>query len=119
MRTVRIYKAQALAAGDPELESVQIVIDEPVPEFLPSGDRTQVSRDLFHDEALGVAAALWASLPGGTLDALIGVLLADRASLYRVPLPAPVVAAVIHAADCPGGCDCDRRQDEITKDLPT
>lgn len=45
------------------------------------------TKALFVNDGLAIAAALWDSLPGGTLDVLTGELLARRASQFRVRFP--------------------------------
>lgn len=40
---------------------------------------------LYNREAAQLAEALWSTLPGGTLDRLIGKLFEHRASLFAIP----------------------------------
>ena len=88
MRTVVIHKAQPVHGCDAPVEGVAIVIDTPMPD-LPLSGWSGRARDFHHDQAQALADELWRVLPGGTLDALVGVLMAERARLYRVPMPRP------------------------------
>lgn len=83
---IEIYKAQPLRSDRPDehpVADLHIVATKPFPDI----------KD--HDEALGthdtdarfVVSALLASLPGGTVDAVLRLLLEHRASLLRVRWP--------------------------------
>lgn len=77
MKTVSIYRAQPIANEVAEQVAIEIT-DE-----IPSGD-VDSTRKTFEEQGAALAAALWGSLPGGTLDELIANLLQRRASLFRV-----------------------------------
>lgn len=81
MRHVELYRAQDILRDDPVLP-VTIMIGEPLPE-VPYANAVR----LFAEQARVLADALEESLPGGTLDALLGELHARKASLLRVPAP--------------------------------
>lgn len=75
-RTVNIYRAQPV--GDHEAERVTICIHYPLPDVSSQHPGTH---DEFAAEATKLADALWASLPGGTIDALIAEMMRRRATL--------------------------------------
>jgi hypothetical protein len=79
MTTHRIYKAQGLR-GD-EVESVTIVLEEEFPDFETQGE----SIKSFDDTSDRLAEVLVKTLPGGTLDRLIGKLLLKTATSLIVP----------------------------------
>lgn len=83
MREVEIYRAD----GE-DVEPVAIHIRHEAPR-IPYGepDYAQKAQARFISEGAALAEALWASCPGGTVDALIAALLAHRASLLRVTFP--------------------------------
>ena len=81
MKTVNIFRAQGVLAED-DVDQVTINIHEEMPDV--ESDR---SRAYFASEGAALAGAIWASCPGGTIDALIQALLARRASLFRVTFP--------------------------------
>lgn len=88
--TITLFKAQATVDAIPDLEvrAVQTMeslaapgrasLDEPFREFEAR------NRAFFADEAKKLADALYATLPGGTLDALLVDLLDRKRSIYRV-----------------------------------
>jgi hypothetical protein len=79
VKRVNLYAAEGFRDDDSPL-SVAIVIDRTVP-----GNRsTEQMRALYASEGAALADALWSSLPGGTVDALMAALFARRASLFRV-----------------------------------
>lgn len=88
MKTVRAYAAQPFRRDDSQVTPVTIVIGTPFPSDDPADPLTpERAADLHQFDAEAVAEALWESLPGGTVDALLGVLLRRRASLLHVTFP--------------------------------
>lgn len=87
MQTVEIYKAMPI--WDEKAGSVTILIDDEFPEC----PTLFTSRALHVDQAKKLADALWKSLPGGTIDALMVELMSRKVSLFRCPMP-PVDEAV-------------------------
>lgn len=81
MRQVNIFRAQGIRHED-NVDEVTITIAEPMPD-LPADK----SRSFFASEGAALAEAIWASCPGGTVDAAITALLTRRASELRVPFP--------------------------------
>ncbi len=83
--TVAVYKASGTRRAAPP---VAIVIAEPIPGDDPAlRVGPDESRAIFARDAGRLAEALWGSLPGGTIDALIGRLMQRRASLLHCPFP--------------------------------
>lgn len=68
--------------GRPEVDRLSIHADAPIPEDL---DPEQTAATFSRDAAL-IAEALWTTLPGGTIDALLAMMMARRASSLRVAL---------------------------------
>lgn len=62
-------------------ESARIAALEEIPKILDTGK----ARQLYREQGGTLADALWAALPGGSLDVLLARLLERRASLFRVP----------------------------------
>lgn len=81
--TVNIHRADA--TRDQPVPPVVIAIDLTQP--VHGGGYEAEARALFADDAHRLADALYAALPGGTFDALLGELLARKACLLRVPMP--------------------------------
>jgi hypothetical protein len=81
MRTFNIYKAQGYTEKEP-VENTTISIVQEVPEMRDLKEAGQI----YEKEGAMLAEALRASLPGGTIDALLRELLISRASLLRVPM---------------------------------
>lgn len=73
MKTVYIAKAQGVSSDDPT-ESLTLVFDQET-----RGTYGQMSND-----ALALSDALWAVLPGGTIDALLCELMRRRSSMLVV-----------------------------------
>lgn len=71
---VNLYHADG---GQP----ARIAALEEIPRILDLGK----ARQFYQDQGELLADALWAALPGGTLDVLLAQLLERRASLFRVP----------------------------------
>lgn len=77
MKIIRIYRAQ----GD--IEPVTIEIHEPLPELADDGGIDAwlaVSGERFDQQAKAIVDALFASLPGGTLDRVLVEMLRRTAS---------------------------------------
>lgn len=80
MNTVAIHRAQPI--GDSTPPPVTIVIDA----VIKNPEKLQLSRAQYLSDGVRLADALFASLPGGTMDALLVELLSRRASLLAVTL---------------------------------
>ncbi len=82
MTVVCIYRAQPLngRGGEPTI----IRLAEQIPDVGHGGDVLARAKALYAGEGERLASALWNSLPGGTFDALLGEMLALKASLFRV-----------------------------------
>lgn len=78
-RTVAVYRAQGIRQWTVQPVTIEIHIEMPDVE-------AHLSRATFASDAKAMAGALIATLPGGTVDALVAELLTRRASLLRVPL---------------------------------
>lgn len=81
--TVRICKGEPL--GDNQPETTTIIIDGTIPEFdyRPPNPFAEAGR-FYDQQAQMLFDALSNSLPGGTLDRLLGKMLAYKASHFRV-----------------------------------
>ncbi len=79
MKLTEILKAGLI--GSQEIENHTIVIAGTSPEF----EELQQYARHYQSQAVLLVDALFASLPGGTVDALLCELLSRRASLLRVP----------------------------------
>ena len=73
-----IFKAQPI--GDESIEDVTITIQEVA---WSSPDLASAAR-FYQRQGDALVDALWACLPGGTIDQMIAELLRRRASLFRV-----------------------------------
>ena len=73
-----IYKAQETTPDTP-IPNLYIVATDPLPDI-----PYQESEQFFADQACEIAARLHASLPGGTLHALLIEMLQRRTNLLRV-----------------------------------
>jgi hypothetical protein len=78
---IAVYKAQAVR--DEKVADLNLVATKPFPEFATTAEH-QAALDV---DAQFVVSALLASLPGGTVDAVLRGLLQHRASLLRVRWP--------------------------------
>jgi len=78
MKHVSIHKAQDI--GSSKVESVTITFTEPIPDYqsLPQ------TAEKFTAEAAELGNVLCATLPGGTYDRLLGIMLAHKASHFIV-----------------------------------
>ena len=76
-----IYKAQPI--GDQIIDDLDLRATEAVPN-IPGNEFAKQYRDFYAVEGKIIVDALYASLPGGTLDALLVELLDRRRSLLRV-----------------------------------
>jgi hypothetical protein len=81
MKTVHICKAEGFR--DEVNPGVTIRIDTDMPEFDYRQPLEQAGK-FYEDQASVLFAALRDSLPGGTLDRLLGKMLAYKASHFRV-----------------------------------
>ncbi len=82
MREISIHRADGLNTED-QVRPVVIRVDQTQPVYTSSDQ----ARERFKADGDALAEALWSVLPGGTVDALIGALLARRASMFRVRFP--------------------------------
>lgn len=85
-RVTTVHKAEPVLR-DGEVEARTLDITEPLPDLMKMS--LSEVRVFYNAQAAAVHGALIAALPGGTLDSLFAVMAADRASLWRVPRPAP------------------------------
>lgn len=83
MYTVKIHKASAMT-GKGDVESIQILAEEEIPDIASSGELLQF-RSIFEGDAEALFLAL-SHLPGGTQDALLRKMLEHRALSLRVRL---------------------------------
>lgn len=79
-----IYKAHGL--GGDQVPNLRLVANEEVPELSASPTFLADATALYREQGRAIAVALRASLPGGTIDALLVELLTAKASVLRVPL---------------------------------
>ena len=80
MKEIQITRAGAVARIQPEEVTIKITGS-------PSDDMsTKEAEAFFTREAETLASILSNTLPGGTLDRLLGNLIASRATLFLVPL---------------------------------
>jgi hypothetical protein len=86
VKTVGIHRAEPINGhgGEPTV----ISITELAPAFGPIGE-VEVAVALWTEQGKRLADALYDSLPGGTLDALLAELFRRRASLFRVGFSLP------------------------------
>lgn len=80
MKTITVVRAGAIGGEQPE-EAMITITGEP--------DDTvslKAAEAFYEEQAEQLATVLEQTLPGGTLDRVIGRLMARRASLFRVPL---------------------------------
>jgi hypothetical protein len=80
---IYVYKAQPI--WDEPVQDLNLVATKPFPDL----DGLTEARDAHDTDARFIVSALLASLPGGTVDAVLRLLLEHRASLLRVRWPAP------------------------------
>lgn len=78
-RTVVVHRAGDI--GNTCVPTVTIRIEDPI----DAPDDIEVLKSRFRNDASSVFMALTESLPGGTLDQLLCLLLQHRATLFRVP----------------------------------
>ncbi|QOX80884.1 hypothetical protein FY034_17840 (plasmid) [Trichlorobacter lovleyi] len=84
MSSKTIFIAQSSAGRG--VAPLRLVATEPFPEIAVSGEAgLAAARGLHADQGKTIVDALYASLPGGTLDAVLCEMLQRRASLLRVP----------------------------------
>ncbi len=79
--TVYVYKAQP--TGDQVIPDMRLAAVKPFPDHESPADGT----DAHSTDAQFIVSAMLASLPGGTVDAVLRLLLQHRASLLRVRWP--------------------------------
>lgn len=77
-----IHKAEPVHP-DQGVPSATITIDAQQ----PTGTTASDAREVFRRDAQALATVLWSTLPGATLDELLGALMARRAVLLRVSMP--------------------------------
>lgn len=84
MKTVNVCKAEPYSDDPNEIEGVTIVIDNNLPNSFYHQPLCDVS-NYYEDQAQLIFDGLRDSLPGATLDRLLGKMLAYKASYFRVP----------------------------------
>jgi hypothetical protein len=82
---IHIYKAQRLVRDAEPVADLNLVATKEFPD-LATPEEAKWAHDT---DARLVVSALLASLPGGTIDAVLRLLLEHRASLLRVRWPRP------------------------------
>jgi len=83
MRTIHVCRAEGAVEPAAIVIADAILKDDPASAITPED-----SYDIFAQDAGAIAEVLWTTLPGGTIDALLCALLAQRASLLHVPMSA-------------------------------
>lgn len=81
MKTVRV--AQASSIRNNERHDTTIVISDDCPDYEDNDYYTKY-KDFYENQGRLIADALYESLPGGTWDALLWVLMEKHASILRV-----------------------------------
>lgn len=103
VRRVLAAKANPTRGDRPTPDAVIEIVGQ-----LPHFEDLARARQYFRDEAEAIYAALGAALPGGTIDALFGVMALDKATVFHVTHRAPGATApdddvpdvYIHEATC-------------------
>lgn len=80
---ISVFKAQPVRDDEP-VKDLHLVATDP----FPDADR-EAGRFIHESDAQFIVSAMLASLPGGTIDAALRLLLTHRASLLRVRWPEP------------------------------
>lgn len=78
-----IYVFKAQPTGDQVIADLHLTAERPFPDF----ESPKAAAEAHDVDAQFVVSALLASLPGGTIDAILRLLLTHRASLLRVRWP--------------------------------
>lgn len=79
--------AKAQSTGDEEVKNITIEISDECPSFCdipPANNWVERSENFFMEQARDLEEALYNSLPGGTYDRLLGLMLKRRASHFIV-----------------------------------
>lgn len=79
MRRVLAAKAIPTLDVEPTPDAVIEIVGQ-----MPDFEDLARARQYFRDEAEAIYAALCAALPGGTIDALFGVMALDKATVFHV-----------------------------------
>ena len=82
MKTFEVFKAQGIGR-DEEIRSATLVASEPVSSKITS---LEVARILYAHEAETVVEFLTTTLPQGTVDQVLCLLMQSRASLFVGPM---------------------------------
>ncbi len=80
---VEIFKAQPTLSSQGQLDDLVITATEQIPDLSRVETLKQVA-ELYKIQGEKVADALFAHLPGGTVDAILARMLERRASLFAV-----------------------------------
>ena len=80
--TINIFRAQSIVDGDNIIPTLRINISEQIKSCETLGEQSR----LLAKQAEELALALFRSLPGGTIDALLRELMKRKVSLLSVPL---------------------------------
>jgi hypothetical protein len=83
-RTVNVFKAASF--HDRVTDTLTIVADDSMPEGKES-DTPEEIRRVFERQGSAIVEAMWATLPGGTLDAVLFHLMKRRSSMLHVVFP--------------------------------
>ena len=85
MKTIKLFKAQAIGENQ-EIESVIIRIEKQFPMISQDDFDTKQDLDMHKQNAKLLFDAIINTLPGGTIDQLLILLLQEKASRYIVPV---------------------------------
>ena len=83
MKKFEVFKAQSLGRSEEEIRSASLVASVPVSSKITSLD---VARVLYSEEAKLVVEFLTTTLPQGTVDQVLCLLMQSRASLFLGPM---------------------------------
>ena len=85
MKTIELFKAQAIGENQ-EIESVIIRIEKQFPTISQNDFIKKQDLDMHKQNAKLLFDAITNTLPGGTIDQLLILLLQEKASRFIVPL---------------------------------
>ena len=85
MKIFRVFKAQGIGR-DEEVRSASLVASEPVYDLKPGLDCLDRAQELYAANAQVVVEFLTTTLPQGTVDQVLCLLMQSRASLFVGPM---------------------------------
>jgi len=77
---IEVYKAQRFTQSDDECPNATLIMKEEIPNF-KTPEATNIQ---FVGNATAIENVLWNTLPGGTYDRLLGLMLKRRASHFVI-----------------------------------